>query len=140
MVVSIGGLLNGLVHKITPSMQLSHAYFSSLGTGVIGPVTVMPSFVATFGQISASLHGFVVSSVLLSATLASLFSGTVSDNLGRTRTLAIGAFVFAAGATIEAGASKVGVLILGRLVVGIGEGLFLSTLVVLVLPLIREWL
>jgi MFS family permease len=94
----------------------------------------MPNFVETFGDFSASTHGFVVSSLLLSATFASLLSGTLSDNLGRTRALAAGALVFTIGAAIEAGSSQLGVLILGRLIVGIGEGLFLSTLVVYVIP------
>ncbi|EED20163.1 hexose carrier protein, putative [Talaromyces stipitatus ATCC 10500] len=98
VVTSLGGLLNGL------------------DTGVIGPVTVMSSFTATFGEISFSLQGLIVSCVLLSATFASLFSGTLSDTLGRTRALAAGALVFGVGAVIEA--------------IGAGEGLFLSTLVV----------
>ncbi|KAH8706026.1 general substrate transporter [Talaromyces proteolyticus] len=54
----------------------------------------------------------------------------MSDSLGRTRTLAIGALVFALGAAIEASASQLSVLIIDRLIVGAGEGLFLSTLVV----------
>lgn len=91
---------------------------------------MMPSFTATFGEISSSLHGLVVSCVLLSASFTSLFSGILSDTLGRTRALAIGAAVFGVGAVIEATASRLGILILGRLVVGAGEGLFLSTLVV----------
>ncbi|PLB50107.1 putative transporter [Aspergillus steynii IBT 23096] len=112
IIVSIGGLLNGL------------------DTGVIGPLTVMPSFLETIGHISASIHGLIISSVLLSATFASLFSGILSDRLGRTRLLAIGSFVFTIGVTMEASASHLAVFLLGRLVAGIGEGLFLSTLVV----------
>ncbi|KAL2800467.1 putative transporter [Aspergillus keveii] len=111
LIVSIGGLLNGL------------------DTGVIGPLTVMPTFFNTIGPIS-SIHGFIVSTVLLSATFASLFSGTISDKLGRTRLLAVGSLVFALGATLEASARRLPVFIVGRLVVGTGEGLFLSTLVV----------
>lgn len=105
-------------------------FLARLDTGVIGPVTVMPGFTATFGEISSSLHGLVVSCVLLSATFASLFSGTLSDTLGRTRVLAAGAFVFGVGSVIEASAMQLAMLILGRLIVGVGEGLFLSTLVV----------
>ena len=112
LVVSIGGLLNGL------------------DTGTIGPVTTMPSFTDTLGVLSSSMHGMVISSILLPATFTSLFSGAVSDSLGRTRVVAIGAIVFAVGAALEASASTLGMFIAGRCVVGIGEGLFLSTLVV----------
>ena len=90
----------------------------------------MPSFTETFGDVSASVLGFVVSSILLSATLASIFSGSLSDRLGRPKAISIGALVFAVGAALEAGAVNLGMLIGGRLIVGVGEGLFLSVLIV----------
>ncbi|KLJ11357.1 hypothetical protein EMPG_13380 [Blastomyces silverae] len=112
VITSTGGILNGL------------------DTGVIGPVTTMSSFTAQFGHPSPAIHGMIVSSILLSMALASLFAGSLSDNIGRTRAIAFGALVFAIGATVEAGASVLGVFIFGRLIAGIGQGLFLSTLVV----------
>ena len=112
LITTLGGLLNGL------------------DTGTIGPVTSMPSFRASFGPLSPTMQGLVISSVLLPATFASLFSGAVSDSLGRTRVLALGGLVFAVGAGLEAGSQSLGILIAGRGVVGMGEGLFLSTLVV----------
>ena len=90
----------------------------------------MPSFTTSFGTLSSSLQGIIVSSIMLSATIVSLFAGTVSDSLGRTRSLAIGALFFALGAAIEAAAVTLGMFIAGRCIVGLGEGLFLSTLVV----------
>lgn len=90
----------------------------------------MASFTTSFGELSATLHGLVVSSVLLTATFASLFAGVISDRLGRTRAIAIGALLFAVGAALEAGAVTLGMFIGGRCIVGIGEGTFLSTLVV----------
>jgi MFS family permease len=104
--------------------------FFSLDTGTIGPVTTMPFFVDTFGELSSTLHGFVVSSVLLSATIASLFAGGLSDGMGRTRAIAIGALIFGIGAALEAASFNLAMLIVGRLIVGAGEGLCFSTLVV----------
>lgn len=101
-----------------------------LDTSTIGPVIVMPSFTASFGSLSSSLQGIIVSSILIPATLVSIFAGAVSDRLGRTRSLAIGALLFALGAAIEAAAVTLGMFIAGRCVVGLGEGLFLSTMVV----------
>ncbi|MCJ1262955.1 hypothetical protein MMC22_002825 [Lobaria immixta] len=112
LIVSLGGLLNGL------------------DTGTIGPVTAMPSFTENFGVLSSTLHGMVISSVLLPATFASLFAGPLSDNVGRTRAVALGAVFFAIGAALEASAVSIGMLVAARCVVGVGEGLFLSTLVV----------
>ena len=102
----------------------------SLDSGAIGPVTVMKSFTDTFGELSASQHGLVISSILISATIASLFAGAFSDSLGRPRAIAIGALVFAIGAALEAGAVDLAMLIVGRLIVGAGEGIFLSVIVV----------
>ncbi|PGH33688.1 DNA-directed RNA polymerase III subunit RPC2 [[Emmonsia] crescens] len=112
VIASTGGILNGL------------------DTGVIGPVTTMKSFTDEFGHPSPAIHGMIVSSILLSMAFASLFAGSLSDNLGRTRAIALGALLFAIGATVEAGASILGVFIFGRLIAGIGQGFFLSTLVV----------
>lgn len=103
---------------------------NSLDTGVIGPVTTMPTFTDYFGHLSSGEHGIVVSSLLLSATIASLFAGSLSDTLGHPRAIAIGSLVFAIGAALEAAAKNLVMFIIGRIVVGIGEGLFLSTLVV----------
>lgn len=44
--------------------------------------------------------------------------------------MALGAAVFGVGAALEAGAVHLGMLFVGRLVTGVGEGLFLSTTVV----------
>ncbi|PGH00037.1 DNA-directed RNA polymerase III subunit RPC2 [Blastomyces parvus] len=112
IITSAGGILNGL------------------DTGVIGPVTTMPSFTDQFGHPSPAIHGMIVSSILLSMAVTSFFAGSISDNIGRTRAIAFGALLFAIGATVEAGASVLGVFILGRLIAGIGQGLFLSTLIV----------
>jgi MFS family permease len=90
----------------------------------------MPSFISTFGELPAALSGIIVSSLLLAATLSSLFAGTLSDRFGRPSAVAIGALFFAVGAALEAGASNLAMVIAGRSIVGIGEGLFLSTLVV----------
>jgi MFS family permease len=103
---------------------------SRLDTGTIGPVTTMAIFTGALGALTPAMHGLVVSFVLLSAALASLFSGMVSDTLGRKSAVAIGSLVFSVGAALEAGATNLVMFVVGRLVVGVGEGLFLSTLVV----------
>lgn len=90
----------------------------------------MPSFLETFGNLSPNMHGLVVSSVLLSATVASLCAGALSDTLGRVHAIAVGALVFTVGAAFEAASVNLAMLLVGRLIVGTGEGLFLSTLVV----------
>lgn len=101
-------------------------------TGSIGPVTVMPQFKNAFDPISPTLQGLIVSSILITASISSLVAGPLSDKISRTRTFALGGLVFALGSVIECAASTLPMLIAGRCIAGIGEGLFLSTLTVYV--------
>ncbi|PIG87411.1 hypothetical protein AARAC_007465 [Aspergillus arachidicola] len=102
-----------------------------MDTGIIGPVTDMKDFKAEFGgSENATIHGLVVSSILIPAALSSFFAGHVADHLGRPKGICIGTFIFGIGAAIEAGAVHIAMFIVGRLVEGVGEGLFLGNLVV----------
>ncbi|KAK8017830.1 hypothetical protein PG993_014156 [Apiospora rasikravindrae] len=112
MVCSFGGFLFGI------------------DTGIIGPVTVMDDFKNYVGDPSPTIHGLVVSSILIPAAISSFFAGKVADALGRSRGIAIGSFVFGVGAALEAASVHIGMFVAGRVVEGVGEGLYLGTLVV----------
>ncbi|CAG8112611.1 unnamed protein product [Penicillium olsonii] len=104
-----------------------------MDTGTIGPVTDMANFKASFGgSENSTIHGLIVSCILIPAALSSFFAGYVADRLGRPKGIAIGVFIFGAGAAIEAGAVALSMFIVGRIVEGLGEGLFLGNLVVLI--------
>ncbi|KAG2165921.1 hypothetical protein JADG_005660 [Aureobasidium aubasidani] len=114
ILISVGGLLFGL------------------DTGCIGPITTMPTFLDSFGPLSSTIHGILVSSILIPASLTSFFAGNVADYLGRIKTCSIGGLIFATGTALESGAQNLAMLFVGRCITGVGEGLFLSTLVVYV--------
>ncbi|CAF9913443.1 MAG: hypothetical protein ALECFALPRED_008816 [Alectoria fallacina] len=101
-----------------------------MDTGIIGPVTVMKSYVSQFGSESPTIHGLIVSSILIPAAISSFFAGRVADVLGRPRAIAIGALIFGLGAAMEAGAVRLAMFVVGRCIEGAGEGLYLGTLVV----------
>ncbi|CAG8067153.1 unnamed protein product [Penicillium salamii] len=104
-----------------------------MDTGTIGPVTDMADFKASFGgSENSTIHGLIVSCILIPAALSSFFAGYVADRLGRPKGIAIGVFIFGIGAAIEAGAVALSMFIIGRIVEGLGEGLFLGNLVVLI--------
>jgi MFS family permease len=109
-----------------------------MDTGIIGPVTVMDSYVASFGSVSSSVHGLIVSAILIPAAISSFFAGKVADILGRSKAISLGAFIFGLGAALEAGAAHLAMFIVGRCIEGIGEGLYLGTLVVYV-QFPRKW-
>ncbi|KAI1282974.1 sugar transport protein [Xylaria sp. FL0933] len=111
-------------------MSALNALVFGLDTGTIGPVTTMSSFKDTFGELSPTLHGIVVSSVLLPGAITALITGVLADRYGRTRIIAIGSLVYGVGATLETSAMWLAMFIVGRLLKGVGEGLFLSTVYV----------
>jgi MFS family permease len=90
----------------------------------------MPQFAETFGHLSSTVHGLVVSMILIPAAISSLFGGHVANTVGRLRCIAMGASIFGSGAAVEASSVNLGMLLAGRAVKGVGEGLFLSTSVV----------
>lgn len=90
----------------------------------------MPQFLEVFSPISPTLHGFIVSSILLTASTASFFAGALSDRISRKYTFAVGGAVFAVGSVIVASAKTLPQLIVGRCIAGVGEGLFLATITV----------
>ncbi|KAJ1335048.1 MFS transporter SP family sugar:H+ symporter [Microdochium nivale] len=108
-----------------------NAMVFGLDTGTIGPVTTMDSFIQTFGHFSATIHGVVVSSILITGVLAALVVGNLADRYGRTRVIVVGSAIFGIGSAIETCAFHLPVFIAGRLIKGAGEGCFLSTVYVL---------
>ncbi|KAF9886651.1 hypothetical protein FE257_011291 [Aspergillus nanangensis] len=108
MLCSAGGLLFGM------------------DTGIIGPVTVMKGFTEQFGNQSATVHGLLVSSILIPAAISSFFAGFLADKLGRPKGISIGALIFGIGAALEAAAVHIGMFVVGRIVEGVGEGLYLA--------------
>ncbi|KAL5342906.1 general substrate transporter [Aspergillus crustosus] len=112
MLCSFGGLLFGI------------------DTGIIGSVVVMEQFVQRFGSFSPIVHGLIISSILIPAAVTSFFGGKLADWLGRPRSISVGALIFGIGAAMEAGAAHLAMFIVGRCIEGLGEGLYLGTLVV----------
>lgn len=90
----------------------------------------MQQFTLSFGPLRPSVHGIVISSILLSAATASFFAGHLADRIGRVRGIAFGSFLFGVGAAVEAGSVSLSMLVVGRLMTGVGQGLFMSDLLV----------
>lgn len=142
--ISIGHRLPfSRIGQVAPSLHIPNyvkcTIFAAVGgflfgfdTGSIGPVTVMSQFRNHFGSttIDPTIQGLIVSSILLSASLASLVSGPLSNRISRTRTIALGAIVFAIGSAIACSAGPLAQLFVGRCIAGVGEGLFLSAITV----------
>ncbi|XP_047315573.1 plastidic glucose transporter 4-like [Impatiens glandulifera] len=69
------------------------------------------------------LQGWIVSSLLAGATVGSFTGGALADKFGRTKTFQLDAIPLAIGAFLCTTAQSVQVMIIGRLLAGIGIGI-----------------
>ena len=91
-------------------------------TGVVSGALLYMS--ETFPRLatSAFLKGTVVSGAMVGAIVGAAFGGRLADRLGRRRLILIGAVLFFVGSFIMAVAPSVAVLIVGRVLDGVGIG------------------
>ena len=69
---------------------------------------------------------FIIGSLNVMAVFGAMVSRAISDTYGRTKTLAIASAFFFAGSLVLAAASSFGMLLLGRMMLGLGVGAGLS--------------
>ncbi|KAF8918092.1 general substrate transporter [Mucidula mucida] len=119
-VVSIGGFIFGF------------------DTGSIGSITLMHEFEITFGKLSSTIQGLLVSIILIPASIVSFGSGSISDRLSRTYATSLGCTVYGLGSLIcclaglngQSQKSALVMVFIGRSISGAGEGIFLSAVTV----------
>ena len=63
-----------------------------------------------------------MSITMVGAAIGALFSGSISDKIGRKKVILLADLLFTAGSVIMAVAPTIPVLVTGRLVVGLGVG------------------
>ncbi|KAF3760898.1 putative MFS sugar transporter [Cryphonectria parasitica EP155] len=110
--ISLGGFLNGY------------------DTGSIGAVTSMSQFTGTVGGLSSTMVGFIVSLIMLTGAVPSVFAGWLADHYGRLRTIMLGTALFAVGALLQGTATRLPQFLLGRTIAGLGEGIYISNMAV----------
>lgn len=101
-------------------------------TSIIGPVLVMDDFKRTIGVSNSdpTIQGVIVSSLILAAAVSSLVAGKLADTVGRVWGICIGTLIFGIGAALQAGSVNMAMFIIGRVVEGIGEGLYVGPMIV----------
>lgn len=123
------------------------AAFAGLGGLLFGYDTGVISGAELFLKKDFTLTSFalevIVSGVLVGAAIGALGGGRLADLYGRRRLLIATAAIFALGAIICAAASSPTVLIVGRIIVGLGIGLSSGTVPVYISevspPAARGW-
>jgi len=93
----------------------------ALSQTVVSPA--LPEIQRQFGA-DASAAAWILTGYLLAASVATPIVGKLGDLFGRGRVLTVVLLVFAAGSVVCALAPSLGVLVLGRVIQGVGGGIF----------------
>jgi sugar porter (SP) family MFS transporter len=120
-----------VTHRPSPAMVYLAAGFAALGGLLFGYDTGVISGAELFLKDDFFLSTFalelIVSGVLVGAATGSLLGGRLADIYGRRRLLLVTALIFAIGALVCAAATSATILIVGRIIVGLGIGLASGT-------------
>ncbi|KGX84782.1 sugar porter family MFS transporter [Pontibacillus litoralis] len=93
-----------------------YGYDSAVISGAIGPIE-------QYFNLNPGMVGFVVSSLLIGGATGILLSGFLSDALGIKKVLSISAILFAVSSIFQALATSVTILVIARMIGGIGIGM-----------------
>lgn len=134
--IMTGGRNRKSVHGLTGKPLLYFtSVFVSLGVflfgydqGVMSGIITGPYFKDFFNQPSRAEIGTMVAILEVGAFVSSLAVGRVGDIIGRRKTIVYGSLIFVVGGTLQAFATGMYMLILGRIIAGVGVGC-LSTIV-----------
>jgi sugar porter (SP) family MFS transporter len=112
--------------------QVNHAFLARISFiaalgGVLygydmGIIAAAVIFVRHSFRLSTVMEEWVVSIVLVGAMIGALVGGSVADRIGRRATLVWAGGIFIAGSVLAPLAPNVGVLIVARLIIGLGIG------------------
>ncbi|KAI9774920.1 MAG: hypothetical protein M1840_000136 [Geoglossum simile] len=127
-----GGQMQGLTGK---ALLYFTSIFVSLGVflfgydqGVMSGIITGPYFKDYFNQPTRAQLGTMVAILEVGAFASSLIVGRVGDILGRRKTIFYGSIIFVTGGFLQTIAGSMAMMILGRIIAGVGVGT-LSTIV-----------
>jgi MFS family permease len=112
-----GGLWAPARRSLTTGLVLTTTLIAAEALAVI---TIMPSVERDLGGLS--LYGWAFSAFMLGSLIGTVAAGREADRAGPARPYAAGLALFAAGLAIAGAAPSMDVLVLGRLLQGIGAG------------------
>ena len=93
--------------------------------GVMGPILVMENFENHFPYFqNATIQGWLVSALELGAWAGALINGVLADRISRKYAMMVAVIIFTLGTGLQAGAQTPAYFFSGRIVGGIGIGMF----------------
>lgn len=123
---------HGLAGMLKNPYVFGTCAFASLGCimygydqGVMSPVLVMENFENHFPYFMGStIQGWLVSALELGAWAGALFNGYLADRISRKYSMMVAVVVFTLGSGLQAGAQKPSYFFAGRIIGGLGIGMF----------------
>ncbi|KAJ5682796.1 hypothetical protein N7462_005961 [Penicillium macrosclerotiorum] len=91
--------------------------------GVFGGILTNQNFLGTFNNPDSTIQGQITSPYYLGAMFGALFSRVIGDRIGRRRAIILGCIFLTIGGALQASASTLAHMIVGRIVGGFGTGL-----------------
>ncbi|KAL8942178.1 MAG: hypothetical protein Q9211_001508 [Gyalolechia sp. 1 TL-2023] len=112
------------------------AAFAALGgmvfgydQGVVSVVLVMPQFLSRFTRVSETASGagfwkgFLTAMIELGALIGALNQGWIADKISRKYSIVVAVIIFTVGSILQTASNGYAVLIVGRLIGGVGIGM-----------------
>ncbi|KAJ5833781.1 Major facilitator superfamily domain general substrate transporter [Penicillium riverlandense] len=123
---------HGLVGMIKNPYVFLTCCFASLGCimygydqGVMGPILVMENFENHFPYFQSSIiQGWLVSALELGAWAGALINGVLADRISRKYAMMVAVVIFTLGTGLQAGAQTPAYFFSGRVIGGVGIGMF----------------
>lgn len=121
----IVGMLKNPYVSLTCSFAALGCLMYGYDQGVMSSILVMENFQADFPDLQgATLQGWLVSALELGAWAGALFNGYLSDAISRKYSMMVAVIIFTIGTGLQAGAHRSSELFAGRVIGGVGIGMF----------------
>lgn len=91
--------------------------------GVFGGILNNQNFLNTFQNPNATIQAQITSTYYLGAVFGAVFSNFIGDRIGRRRAIILGCILLTIGGALQASASTLPHMLIGRIVGGLGTGL-----------------
>jgi MFS family permease len=91
--------------------------------GVFGAFLGNPNFISTFNNPSSTLQGHITATYDLGSFLGAIITMWLGNRWGSRKIILLGCMILIVGAVMQAASYHVPVLIVGRFVAGVGNGM-----------------